>query len=67
MQKPFNVCSVDCSTQLDCFEDFLFLHLSAVFHGKYQSEKYGRNTAVDSANDCLIGRRQFNLVYEGFC
>ena len=24
MQKPFNVCSVDCSTQLDCFEDFYF-------------------------------------------
>ena len=24
MQKRFNVCSVDCSTQLDCFEDFYF-------------------------------------------
>ena len=33
-----------------------------VFHGKYE-----RNTAGDSANDYLIERRQFNLVYEGFC
>ena len=33
-----------------------------MFHGKYE-----RNTAGDSANDYLIERRQFNLVYEGFC